>query len=65
MRPNDLYAMRAMASGGEWEELIDVLVGSLNLTRAAVTASERDELRSLLAAMNMPLDLLGGLNVAG
>lgn len=65
VRPNDLYAMRAMASGGEWQELVDVLVGSLNLTRAAVTASERDTLRSLLAAMGMPEGPLGGLNVQG
>jgi hypothetical protein len=65
VRPNDLYAMRAMAGGGEWQELVDVLVGSLSLTRAAVTASERDELRSLLVAMNMPEDPLGGLNVEG
>jgi CTP:molybdopterin cytidylyltransferase MocA len=65
VRSNDLYAMRAMASGGEWQELIDVLVGSLTSTRAAVTASERDELCSLLAAMDMPQDLLGGLNVDG
>ena len=65
VRPNDLYAMRAMADGGEWQELVDVLVGSLSLTRATVTASERDELRSLLTAMNMPEDPLGGLNVEG
>jgi DnaJ-domain-containing protein 1 len=65
VRPNDLYAMRAMASGGEWQELVDVLLGSLNLTQAAVTASERDALRSLLAAMGMSEDPLGRLNVEG
>ncbi len=65
VRPNDLYAMQAMADGGEWQELVDVLVSSLNLTRAAVTSSERDELRSLLAAMGMPEDPLDGLNVEG
>jgi len=65
VRPNDLYAMQAMASGGEWQELVDVLVGSLNLTRAAVTSSERDELLTLLAAMGMPGNPLDGLNVEG
>ncbi len=65
VRPNDLYAMQAMAGGGEWQELVDVLVSSLDLTRAAVTSSERDELRSLLAAMGMPEDPLDGLNVEG
>jgi hypothetical protein len=65
VRPNDLDAMRDMAGGGEWEEVVDVLVGSLNLTRAAVSASERETLRSLLAAMGMPEDPLGGLNVQG
>jgi hypothetical protein len=65
VRPNDLYAMEAMASGGEWQELVDVLVGSLNLTRAAVTSSERDELLTLLAAMGMPEIPLDGLNVEG
>lgn len=65
VRPNDLYAMRAMASGGEWQELVDVLLGSLNLTQATVTASELDALRSLLAAMGMSEDLLGRLNVGG
>jgi hypothetical protein len=57
--------MQAMASGGEWQELVDVLVGSLNLTRAAVTSSERDELLTLLAAMGMPENPLDGLNVEG
>ena len=65
VRPVDLAAMRSLAGGGEWDELIDVLVASLNLTQAAVTSGERDELRSLLAAMDMPVEPLTGLNVAG
>lgn len=65
VRPNDLYAMEAMASGGEWQELVDVLVASLNLTRAAVTPSERDELLTLLAALGLPDHSLDGLNVEG
>lgn len=52
-----------MAGAGEWQELVDLLVASLGLTRAPVTADERDELRSLLAAMDMPDDGMAGLNV--
>jgi hypothetical protein len=65
VRPNDLYAMEAMASGGEWQELVDVLVASLNLTRAAVTSSERAELLTLLIALGLPENSLDGLNVEG
>ncbi|MGZ7046623.1 MAG: hypothetical protein ACXVJK_09870 [Candidatus Aminicenantales bacterium] len=65
VRPEDLAGMRSMASGGEWQELADLLVASLNLTQAAVTARERDELRSLLTAMDMSGDPLAGLNVEG
>jgi hypothetical protein len=54
-----------MASGGESQEPVDVLVGSLNLTQAAVTLSERDELLTLLAAMGMPENPLDGLHVEG
>jgi hypothetical protein len=54
-----------MAGAGEWQELVDLLVASLGLTRAPVTADERDELWSLLAAMDMPDDGMAGLNVDG
>jgi len=65
VRPQDLAGMRSMASGGEWGELADLLVASLNLSQATVTSRERDELRSLLAAMDMPGEPLAGLNVEG
>jgi hypothetical protein len=40
-------------------------VASLGSTGTPVTAGERDELRSLLAAMDMPDAPLAGLNVEG
>ena len=65
VRPEDLEGMRSMAGAGEWHELVDLVVASLGLTRAPVTAAERDDLRSLLAAMNMPDGAISALNVAG
>ena len=63
IRPQDLDGMRSMAEGGEWQELVDVLLASLTITQAPVTADERDELRSLAEAMDLPADQLAGLNV--
>lgn len=63
VRPEDLDGMRSMAEGGEWRELVDILIASLALTQAPVTQDERDELNSLLEAMDMPTNALAGLNV--
>jgi hypothetical protein len=65
VRPQDLDGMRSMAEGGEWQELVDLLVASLTVTQAPVTPGERDELRSLLEAMDMPTEPLAGLNLQG
>ena len=65
VRPEDLDGMRSMAGGGEWQELVDLLIASLALTQAPVTAGERDELRSLAEAMDLPTGPLAGLNVQG
>jgi hypothetical protein len=65
VRPDDLDGLRSMAGAGEWQELVDLLVASLAVTGAPVTAAERDELRSLLAAMNLPDGGLDGLTVDG
>jgi len=65
VRPQDLDGMRSMADGGEWQELIDLLIASLNVTRAPVTADERNELRSLAQAMDLPADQLAELHVLG
>ena len=37
VRPQDLDGMRSMADGGEWQELVDVLIASLAMTQAPVT----------------------------
>ena len=65
VRPQDLDGMRSMADGGEWQELVDLLIASLNVTRAPVTADERNELRSLAQAMDLPADQLAELHVLG
>jgi len=65
VRPQDLDGMRSMADGGEWQELVDLLIASLSLTRAPVTADERNELRSLAKAMDLPADQLAELHVLG
>jgi len=65
VRPQDLDGMRSMADGGEWQELLDVLIASLAMTQARVTSSEGDELKSLAEAMDLPTDQLTGLNVQG
>ena len=65
VRPEDLDGLRSMADGGEWQELIDLLIASLTLSQAPITADERDELRSLAEAMDLPTGPLAGLNVQG
>jgi hypothetical protein len=65
VRPEDLDGMRSMADGGEWQELVDLLIASLSLTRAPVTADERNELRSLAEVMDLPADQLAELHVLG
>jgi hypothetical protein len=65
VRPQDLDGMRSMADGGEWLELVDVLIASLAMTQAPVTSGERDELRTLAEAMDLPTDQLAGLIVRG
>jgi hypothetical protein len=65
VRPQDLDGMRSMADGGEWQELVDLLIASLSLTRSPVTADERNELRSLAQAMDLPTDQLAELHVPG
>jgi hypothetical protein len=65
VRPEDLDGLRSMARAGEWRELVGLLVASLGAAGAAVTAGERGELRSLLAAMDMPEAPLAGLSVEG
>jgi hypothetical protein len=57
-RPDD-----DMDGGGEYGELTIELAASLAAHKAPVTPDERDELRALLEAMNMPTDPIERLNV--
>jgi hypothetical protein len=52
-----------MRGGGEYGEMTIELAASLAKTGAPVTPEERDELRDLLEAMDMPTDPIGELNV--
>lgn len=56
--------IRSMNGGGEWDELMDLLVSALAGRGAAVTAAEQQELRELLEAMHMPTDKVERLTVA-
>ncbi len=58
-----LWSVRRMRGGGEYGELTIELAATLAKTGAAVTPEERDELRDLLEAMDMPTDPIRELNV--
>ena len=55
--------LRSMNGGGEWDELMDLLVAALIDNSAAVTAAERQELETLLEAMHMPTEQVRQLTV--
>jgi hypothetical protein len=58
-----LWSITRMRGGGEYGELTIELAASLAANKAPVTPDERDELRALLEAMNMPTDPIEHLNV--
>jgi len=58
-----LWSIRRMRGGGEYGELTIELAASLAAHKTPVTPKERDELRALLEAMNMPTDPIDQLNV--
>jgi hypothetical protein len=60
-----LWSIKRMRGGGEYGELTIELAASLAAHHAPVTAAERDELRALLEAMDMPTDPIAKLNVQG
>jgi hypothetical protein len=64
VRDTDLEGLQSMAGGGEWGELLDLLIAALRLTGATITAGERDLLRDLLTGWGLPTDQLNEL-VAG
>jgi hypothetical protein len=60
---SDLDGLRSMAGGGEWDELLHLLVSALQGTSAPVSDEERDRLREALIGWGMPADAVAGLNV--
>ncbi len=62
-RRDTLEIIELMGGGGEYGELTIELAASLAAHRTPVTPEERDELRALLEAMNMPTDPIEQLNV--
>jgi hypothetical protein len=56
-------ALRSMARGGEWDELLDLLVAALRQTVSAVTVDERDQLRQVLEGWGLPTAQLNELVV--
>jgi hypothetical protein len=56
-----LHGLRAMADGGEWGELLDLLMATLQQTDTAVSDAERNELRCVLAGWGLPTDHVDGL----
>jgi hypothetical protein len=58
-----LWSIKRMRGGGEYGELTIELAASLAAHKTPVTPDERDELRALLEAMNMPTDPIEQLNV--
>lgn len=60
---SDLAGLRSMAGGGEWDELLDLLVAALRVTQAPVSVDELDELRTLLTNWGLPTEQLDGIIV--
>jgi hypothetical protein len=60
---NTLEILKLMDGGGEYGELTIELAASLAAHNTPVSSEERDELRALLEAMNMPTEPIGQLNV--
>jgi hypothetical protein len=60
-----LDGIRSMARGGEWDELLDLLLAALTQTGAVVTADERDQLRAVLTGWALPTGEIDKLAVHG
>jgi hypothetical protein len=65
LSPKDLANIREYASVGEWGEEIEELLACLQQDAHTITAAEREEIQSLLDAMDEPPDLLDQLPVTG
>jgi hypothetical protein len=56
-----LERITGAAAAGRWEEAVDELITALHTRAEAVTNQERDELRAVLAVMNMDGERVDGL----
>lgn len=54
--PRVIQRVSGAAGAGQWERAVDRLVTALSVRRRPVTADERDELRTLLRALNLPAE---------
>jgi hypothetical protein len=61
--PRTLQRVTSAAAAGQFEKAVEKLIWSLRVRAEAVTADERDELRAVLDAMNMPHDRIDSLAV--
>jgi hypothetical protein len=59
--PRTLQRVTSAAAAGQFERAVERLIRSLHVRAEPVTAGERDELRAVLEAMNMPDDRIDGL----
>lgn len=64
LTPRDLQIVREHASGGAWDEEIDVLLAALHAGGSSITIAERDEIAALLDHMHMPHDRLDVVRVS-
>jgi hypothetical protein len=58
-----LQRVTSEASAGEFEKAVELLIRSLRARAEPVTVQERDELRAVLEAMNMPAEHIDALAV--
>jgi hypothetical protein len=56
-----LERITSAAAAGRWEEAVDELVTALYARAETLTAAEGEELGAVVAALNMPGELLTGL----
>jgi DNA transposition AAA+ family ATPase len=58
-----LEKIKGAAASGQWEKAVDRLVTALHARAEAVTTVEREELRAVLEALNMPVERVDNLVV--
>jgi hypothetical protein len=58
-----LQRISIAASGGQWQQVLDDLIGSLHAHNQPVTAEERDQLHAALEALSLPTGPLHELDM--